>query len=40
MKKYIYSTIATSLAALAMFSVSVASLAFVYNPEPPEELMK
>ncbi|MCC3379875.1 cyclic lactone autoinducer peptide [Paenibacillus farraposensis] len=40
MIKSIYSSIATALAAVAVMSVSVASLFYVYSPEPPEELMK
>ncbi|MGG4504058.1 AgrD family cyclic lactone autoinducer peptide [Paenibacillus polymyxa] len=40
MMKNIYSTIASSLTAIAVMSVSVASLVFVHNPEPPEELLK
>ncbi|MDQ0496362.1 cyclic lactone autoinducer peptide [Paenibacillus brasilensis] len=40
MMKNIYSTIASSLAAIAVMSVSVASLIYVYNPEPPKELLK
>ncbi|MHB0881661.1 AgrD family cyclic lactone autoinducer peptide [Paenibacillus sp. SEL1] len=40
MMKNFYSTIASSLSAIAVMSVSVASLVFVHNPEPPEELLK
>ncbi|MEB4785086.1 cyclic lactone autoinducer peptide [Paenibacillus jamilae] len=40
MMKNIYSSIATTLAAIAVMSVSVASLFYVYNPEPPEDLLK
>ncbi|MFC7560500.1 AgrD family cyclic lactone autoinducer peptide [Paenibacillus farraposensis] len=38
--KNIYSTLASCLSAIAVMSVSVASLVFVHNPEPPEELLK
>ncbi|WP_289306527.1 cyclic lactone autoinducer peptide [Paenibacillus terrae] len=38
--KNVYSTIASGLAVFALMSVSVASLFYVYNPEPPKELIK
>ncbi|MFS8214844.1 cyclic lactone autoinducer peptide [Paenibacillus sp. S29] len=40
MMKSIYGAIASSLTAIAVMSVSVASMFYVYSPEPPKELMK
>ncbi|WP_322905190.1 AgrD family cyclic lactone autoinducer peptide [Paenibacillus campi] len=38
--KKTYFLLANCLSALALFSVSLGSFGFVFNPEPPEELLK
>lgn len=35
-----YSALATVLSVMALFFVSTASVAFIYSPEVPEELLK
>lgn len=40
MKKTIYYVMASSLSFIALVSVYAPSLVYVYNPEPPEELLK
>ncbi|MEC0234100.1 cyclic lactone autoinducer peptide [Paenibacillus kribbensis] len=40
MKKSIYSNLATLLSTIAVLTVSVASIAFIYSPEPPAELFE
>ncbi|MEC0233764.1 cyclic lactone autoinducer peptide [Paenibacillus kribbensis] len=40
MTKNIYSKLATVLSTIAVLTVSVASIAFIYSPEPPAELFE
>ncbi|WP_155985426.1 cyclic lactone autoinducer peptide [Paenibacillus maysiensis] len=40
MKKSTYYAIATCLASIGVMIVSIASIAFIYNPEPPAELFE
>lgn len=40
MRKHIYGKLATFLSVVAVFVVSTASVAWIYNPKPPEELLK
>lgn len=40
MKKNIYTAVASCLAFAATCFVSVASIAFIYSPDAPEELLK
>lgn len=40
MKKGFYSFIASGLSLVAVAFASVASIAFIHNPEVPEELLK
>lgn len=40
MTKKIYFNLATALSFFAVLIVSVASIAFIYSPEPPSELFE
>ncbi|MGM1023390.1 MAG: cyclic lactone autoinducer peptide [Bacillota bacterium] len=40
LRRSTYYAFATCLSSVAILTVMVASLVFVYNPSPPEELMK
>ncbi|AUJ88412.1 cyclic lactone autoinducer peptide [Paenibacillus polymyxa] len=39
-RKSAYYKVATCLASIGVMIVSVASIAFIYNPEPPAELFE
>lgn len=40
MTKKIYFNLATLLSSIAVLTVSVASIAFIYSPEPPKDLFE